>query len=167
MPSRRRLWTGRLSLTTMSRVGGLDDPVWTLPAGGDAAREGRPNRRRRVVVIALLVLISLGIAYPAIAAGLSRRDYGTFAFWKLPNRIDYCGRRYDDGGPQRGSPALFESHDTAKGAHWSFLSWTFSGRSIYADVAPLSPPRNAVCTMVLYIPLGGGDWETYVLSGGP
>jgi hypothetical protein len=24
-----------------------------------------------------------------------------------------------------------------------------------------------VCTMALYIPIGGGWWETYGLSGGP
>jgi hypothetical protein len=118
-------------------------------------------------MIALLVLIGLGVVYPAVAAGLSRRDYGTFAFWKVPNRIDYCGRRYDDQGSARGSPALFESQDHAKGAHWSLLSLTFSGRSIYADVVPVSPPRDTVCTMMLYIPLGGGSWETYALSGGP
>ena len=37
----------------------------------------------------------------------------------------------------------------------------------YADAAPLSRPRYTVCTMVLYIPLGDGRWETYSLSGGP
>ena len=114
----------------------------------------------------LLAVIALGVAYPAIAAALSRKDYGTFAFWKVPNRIDYCGRRYYDSGPQPGSPTLFESQDSAQGAHWSFLSWTFSGRSIYADVAPVSS-SNSVCTVALYIPIGDGKWETYGLSGGP
>jgi hypothetical protein len=151
----------------MRRVGGIDDTVWTAPPSADPAQEGRPTTRQRVAVIALLVVLGVGVVYPALAAGLSRKDYGTFAFWKLPNRIDYCGRRYDDGGPQVGSPALFESQDSAPGAHWSFLSWTFSGRSIDADVAPLSAPGSSVCTMTLYIPLGGGRWEIYSLSGGP
>jgi hypothetical protein len=150
----------------MGNVGGIDDPVWTLPPGDDP-REGRPNWQTRVVAVSVLVVIALGLVYPALAAGLSRKDYGTFAFWKLPNRIDYCGRTYYDSGPEKGSPALFQSEDRAKGARWSFLSWTFSGRSIYAVVTPLSPPRYAVCTMVLYIPLGGGSWESYALSGGP
>lgn len=153
------------SLIAVTKVGGIDDPVWALPPD-DAARDGRPNRKQRVVVIAFLVLLGLGVVYPIVAAGLSRKDYGTFAFWKVPNRIDYCGRRYYDEGPQQGSPALFESYDSAKGAHWTFLSWTFSGRSIYADVNPVSPPHS-VCTMFLYIPIGGGKWETYSLSGGP
>ncbi len=80
--------------------------------------------------------------------------------------LDYCGRRYYDSGPQQGSPALFKSQDSATDAHWTFLSWTFSGRSIYADVNPVHPPYS-VCTMVLYVPIGGGKWETYSLSGGP
>jgi hypothetical protein len=151
---------------TMNKVGGIDDPVWTLPPGHDP-REGRPSWRTRVVAVSALVVLALGVVYPALAAGLSRKDYGTFAFWKVPNRIDYCGRRYYDAGPGRGSPALFESQYRAKGAHWSFLSWTFSGRSIYAVVTPLSPPNNEVCTMSLYIPIGGGSWELYALSGGP
>ena len=150
----------------MSKVGGIDDPVWTLPPS-DKARTGRPTAKQRIAVIIFLVVIGLGVVYPGVAAVLSRKDYGTFAFWKVPNRINYCGRRYDDSGPQQGSPTLFESHDSEKGAHWRFLSWTFSGRSIYTDAAPLSPPRYTVCTMVLYIPLGDGRWETYSLSGGP
>ena len=153
-------------MITVSKVGGIDDPVWTLPPGDDP-REGRPNWRTRVAAVSLLGVIALGVVYPALAAVASRKDYGTFAFWKVPNRIDFCGRRYDVGGPEKGNPALFEAQDRAKGAHWTFLSWTFSGRSIYAVVAPLSPPRNTVCTMALYIPLGGGNWETYGLSGGP
>ncbi len=150
----------------MSKVGGIDDPVWALPSS-DGADEGRPSCKRRIAVIALLAVIGLGVLYPVGAAVLSRKDYGTFAFWKVPNRIDYCGRRYYDDGSQRGSPAEFESQDTEKGAHWSFLSWTFSGRSIDADIAPPTPPRYAVCTVLLYIPLGGGKWESYSLSGGP
>ena len=118
----------------MSKVGGIDDPVWTLPSS-DSDQAGRPTGRQRVAVIALLVIIGFGVVFPADAAVLSRKDYGTFAFWKVPNRIDYGGRRYCDSGSQRGSPAHSESQDTEKGAHWSLLSWTFSGRSIYAGVA--------------------------------
>ena len=150
----------------MGKVGGLDDPLWTSPSD-EGVREGRSRRRSKLVVVTLAVIFGLAVVYPAVAAVLSRKDFGTFAFWKLPNRIDYCGRRYYQGGAELGSPSLFESQDTADRAHWSLLSWTFSGRSIYADVAPLRPPSTTVCSMVLYIPLGGGSWETYVLSGGP
>ena len=104
----------------MSKVGSLDDPVWTSPTS--EVSDGRPTGRQRVVVIAFLTVIALGIVFPAAAAALSRKDYGTFAFWKLPNRIDYCGRRYYDGGSLQGSPALFRSKDSATGARWTFLS---------------------------------------------
>jgi hypothetical protein len=150
----------------VSKVGGIDDPVWTAPSGDDT-QEGHAGRGRRLLVAALLAVLALGLVYLAAAAFLSRKDYGTFAFWKVPNRIDYCGRRYYDGGAQTGSPALFASQDSAQDAHWAFLSWTFGGRSIYADVAPPSPSAGSVCAMVLYIPIGGGKWETYSLSGGP
>ena len=103
----------------MRKVGGVDDAIWTLPPE-DRGREGRPNTGQWAVVIVLAAVIALGVVYPAMAAVLSRKDYGTFGFWKVPNRIDYCGRRYYDNGPQPGSPVLFESQDSAKGARWSF-----------------------------------------------
>lgn len=150
----------------MTKVGGLDDTIWIHAVGPDLETPRR-RRRRRVVLVLWLVFLTLLVVYPTTAAVLSRRDYGTFAFWKVPNRINYCGRRYYDSGPTRGSPVVFESQDADKQAHWTFLSWTFSGRSIYADATPLHPPTQDVCTMALYIPLGGGSWETYSLSGGP
>jgi hypothetical protein len=149
----------------MSKVGGLDDPVWTLPPGQKTI-DGHPGWRSRVAAVSVLAGLALAVVYPATAALLSRRDYGTFAFWKVPNRIDYCGRRYYDSGPQPGSPVLFESQDDDRSARWTFLSRTFSGRSIYADVSPARPNRGE-CTMMLFIPIGGGNWETYALSGGP
>lgn len=102
-----------------------------------------------------------------IVAIFGAKDYGTPAFWTRPKHINYCGREYLDQGAQAGNPAAFKGQDSASGAKWTFLSWTFSGRSIYAVVAPLHPPADAVCTMELYIPTGGSQWETYVLSGGP
>jgi hypothetical protein len=165
-PPTRRGETKSPRLPAMSRVGGIDDAVWTLPLG-QSTDEGRPSRRQRRVVVALLVLLALGVVYPATAAALSQRDYGTLAFWKVPNRIDYCGRRYYDNGPtQLGRPAQFQNQDSRAGAHWSRLSGTFSGRSIYADTISPSHPVTS-CTTFLYIPLGGGRWELYSLSGGP
>jgi hypothetical protein len=150
----------------MGRVGGIDDAVWSQPPG-DVAQGRRAARRRRVIVIAFLVVVGVGVVYPIGASAFSRKDYGTFAFWRVPSRIGYCGRTYDDGGQESGSPALFASQDSEAGAHWSRLSWTFSGRLIYAATTAPNPPTISVCTMVLYILLGGGRWETYSLSGGP
>lgn len=120
-----------------------------------------------MVLAVLLVLVAVGIALPATAAVLSQKDYGTAYFWKLPSRVNYCGRRYYDGGSVKGNPAQFRSQDSETSAQWSSVSKTFSGRSIYAVSAPPRPPRYTVCTMVLYIPIGDGRWEAYPLSGGP
>jgi hypothetical protein len=97
----------------------------------------------------------------------SAKDYGTTAFWTLPRHICYCGREYFDQGAHAGNPAGFKAQDGASGAKWTFLSRTFSGRSIYAVLVPVHSPDDATCTMELYILTSAAQWETYVLSGGP
>lgn len=150
------------------KVGGIDNPAWSSPNDPRAAAgERRKGEWRSRFVFAVVGLVVIAVLYPATAAVLSRKDYGTFAFWKLPNRIDYCGRRYYDGGTLSGTPAKFQSQDDEKGARWTFLSWTFSGRSIDAVVSPASDRQQTLCTMILYIPLGERRWEDYPLSGGP
>jgi len=148
----------------MSRVGGIDDTIWIRP---HAMAEKWPPRRRlnRVMLAILLAVISVG-AVLATAAFFSAKDYGTPAFWSLPKHIGYCGGEYDAQGSRTGTPRLFTAQNGTVGAHWTFLSWTFGGDSIYAAVAPLHPPDDIVCTMDLYIPITGSKWETYVLSGG-
>lgn len=146
----------------MVKVGRIDDPVWRLRPGDDAD-ERHFSWGKRALMITIVAVVGIVLLYPLWAAVLSRKDYGTFAFWKTPNRINYCGRRYYDGRPVVGSPSYFAAQDGDRSAHWTFLSWTFSGRSIYADVSS----NSAVCTSVLYIPIGGGKWEAYGLSGGP
>lgn len=75
---------------------------------------------------------------------LSRRDFGTFAFWQLPLRINYCGRRYYPGTAQ-GSPASLMKA-VAGHPRWQTVGHTFSLRQINA---PVSPPTNyfSVCAM--------------------
>ena len=148
------------------KVGGIDDPVWSAPDATALAGEGR-SKVRSICILMIVVLLGFAIVYPAGAAVLSRRDYGTFAFWKVPNRIGYCGRTYDDGGVVSGSPQLFESEVAGQQAKWAFLSWTFSGRSIDAVTTPGGGQHEVPCANALYIPLGAGRWEEYSLSGGP
>jgi hypothetical protein len=149
----------------MSKVGGLDDTIWMAcpPPEGKLPPRSRANR---ISLVVLLAVIGIGVV-GAILALFSAKDYGTPAFWSLPKHINYCGREYLDQGAQSGNPSLFKSQDSAKDARWTFLSWTFGARSIYAVVAPLHPPADAVCTTVLYVPTGDSQWETYALSGGP
>lgn len=147
----------------MSKVGGLDDTIWIAPP--ERGREPR-SRAERISLFVLTAAITVGLVIAAFAF-LSAKDYGTPAFWSLPKHVGYCGRQYEEQGTQTGNPALFTSQDSASGARWTFISWTFSGRSVYAVVAPLHPPAEAVCTMEIYIPVGGSQWATYTLSGGP
>ena len=149
------------------KVGSIDDPVWNGPNDPSVLAQDRHNRKHSVLVLVLMVLVGITLIYPAAAAVLSRKDYGTLAFWKVPNRIDYCGRRYYDGGAVSGTPTQFQSEDGDKGAKWAFLSWTFSGRSIDAVVSTADGHRQTLCAGALYIPIGGGRWEDYSLSGGP
>jgi hypothetical protein len=149
----------------VNRVGGIDDTIWLRPQS-DLNRPPPRSRMNRITLAILLAIIVLGAGL-AMVALFSAKDYGTPAFWSLPKHIGYCGREYYDQGPRTGNPRLFTAQNGAVGAQWTFLSWTFSGDSIYAAVAALHPPDDTVCTMELYIPMTGSKWETYVLSGGP
>ena len=129
------------------------------------------HRRRRVTPRAIGVVAVAAIAVIATlccgtAAFLSRRDYGTFAFWSLPQRINYCGRRYYPEDARLGSGRQFTSQDSGGTGRWTLTSRSFTLRPIYA-VETRRTDLSRICTTVLYIPLGGQNWEPYVLSGGP
>jgi hypothetical protein len=148
-----------------AQVGAIDDQVWT---GGDGSVvRTRHQRRRRAVASLLLVLVGLGITYVPIAMALSRWQYGTFVFWKPPDRIDYCGRRYDQGSVTvPGTPASLTSSFKAPRVQWTEVARTFSLQPIYAGVLT-SHPNSAVCAMFLYVAADHGRWWTYTLGGGP
>ena len=148
-----------------AKVGAIDDKVWT---DGDGSVPKTPRqRRRRAVATVLLVLVGLGIVYVPIAMALSRWEYGTIAFWKPPDRIDYCGRRYLQGpSTAAGTPASLTAPLTAPQIKWSEVARTYSLQPIYAGVLTVHP-NSTVCAMFLYVPAGPGRWWTYTLSGGP
>jgi hypothetical protein len=148
----------------VDRVGGIDDTIWIRP---ESALEKPPRSGLHRIALGILLVVIVVGAGLAIAAFFSAKDYGSPAFWGLPKHIGYCGSEYYDQGPQTGNPRLFTAQNGAVGAKWTFLSWTFSGDSIYAAVAPPHSPEGTVCTVDLYIPMTGSKWETYVLSGGP
>jgi hypothetical protein len=148
-----------------AKVGAIDDQVWS-ERDGSVVRTPY-QRRRRAVASVLLVLVGLGIAYVPVAMVLSRWECGTIAFWKPPDRIDYCGRRYDQGSiTLPGTPASLTASFKAPRVQWSEVERTFSLQPIYASVLTRHP-NSAVCAMFLYVPAGHGQWWTYSLSGGP
>ena len=123
------------------------------------------SKWRAVLLLAFGSVIFAAAVYTVAAAGLSRRDYGTFAFWGVPNRIGYCGRRYFPNGTQLGNERQFIYQDSGGTGTWTLTSHTFLWRPIYAVLQ--SKGTRSVCTMTMYIPLGGQRWQTYSLSGGP
>ncbi len=120
---------------------------------------------RRVVTVLLVAVVVLGLAYGMAAPVLSRRDYGTFAFWGLPKRVDYCGHRYVEGGTVTGTPTQIWSSYRAPTDEWTLISRTFTGRPIYA-VEIYRVDDDAVCAVSLYVPSGQGRWQTYPLTTG-
>jgi hypothetical protein len=152
----------------MTKPGDVDDPA-RVEIQPDVHRPSIACRGwRRPLIGLLVVLASLTLVVPAGVAIASRVRFGTFAFWSVPNRVDYCGRRYYEAGTQPGSPALFRSTNSNKEAKWEQVASTFTGRPIYGVVSPItSGPREQVCTVVLFMPAGNGQWTAYPLSGGP
>lgn len=131
-----------------------------------AAPPARRRGLRRAAAVAVVVLAVTGLAYLGGAPVLSRRDYGTLAFWSMPKRVDYCGRRYYEGTPVTGSATQIWDSYRDRTDRWTLTSRTFTGRPIYAVLTDrLAVSR--VCAIALYVPLGDGRWETYPLSGGP
>ena len=120
----------------------------------------RPGTWRRLGVVALVLIASLGLSYE------SRVEYGTVAFWDLPNRINYCGRRYYPS-----SHDVKMTHESAAATasvptKWKTVGWTFFLKRIEAAVIE-NRSADSVCTMSLYIATGDGYFRAYGLSGGP
>lgn len=153
-----------------NRVGGIDDPVWQAPADASPTAGAGPGHRgvRTSVAAVLGAAALLGVLAVAGAGAslLSRKDFGTFAFWGPPHRIDYCGRRYYEGGTVQATPSELRAMDSDPSARWRQVGSTLAWRPIDA-VAPDSVPAGQVCTMFLYVPVGHDEWRAYPLSGGP
>lgn len=142
---------------------GTDDPIWH----DDAATPGRTRSRRISVLVGVILAVLVVGGYSLTAVYLSRQDYGTFAFWRVPSRIDYCGRRYFPGGIVRGPASAFTSEvDPVAEPRWETVGHTFSLRPIQAPVLGRRE-LSSVCAMAVYVPVGGGRYEFYSLSGGP
>jgi hypothetical protein len=142
---------------------GIHDPIW------HDEQERQPTRRRpRRHPFLLVAIAAFAVGcYCLVATFLSRQDYGTFAFWGVPSRIDYCGRRYLREGTERGTPSEFTGEGAPSAeSTWQTVGHTFSLRPIQAPVAG-HRGFSSVCTMTVYVPVGGGRFAMYSLSGGP
>lgn len=112
--------------------------------------------------MALVAVIVVGVGLLAVN---SRTDYGTFAFWGVPERIDYCERRYYPALQDvTGTPEQFTASLGGE-RQWRTVGHTYSRRPIYA-VVTLDPDRT-VCTMDLYVATGTNRYRHFGLSGSP
>jgi hypothetical protein len=125
----------------------------------------RRRAPRRVATVVLVAMAVLGAAYLGGAPVLSRRDYGTYAFWGVPGRVDYCGHRYVERTQITGSATQIWNSYRDQADRWTLTSRTFTGRPIFAVLTDRFAD-SSVCAVALYVPLGDGRWETYALRGG-
>lgn len=128
---------------------------------GNEHHPGVPARSRPLLLIVLLVVALTAMA--GVAFVRSRAVFGTFAFWGMPERIDYCDRRYYKAGEVEGSPREFVALVSGR-REWQRIGRTYAARPIYAVV---QADQDPVCTMELYVPRGDGKYRRYGISGGP
>jgi hypothetical protein len=112
----------------------------------------------RVAAVLVPVLLIAGAVY-------NRATFGTFAFWQVPGRIDFCGRQYLRGSTVAEIPA----------DDWSLVPAT-TVYPMWWHVYEKQPRQGGVadpdvpglpCTMGLVLRLHDGDYVQYALSGGP
>ena len=139
-------------------AGHIDDPRWN---------EVPPPPRRLNRLLAVAIALPLVLTIVAMAASVrSRVEYGTAVFWSLPNRINYCGRRYYPSPmPVSGTPASLSATITGT-FRWRTVGRTFSFRPIEGPILRSHEPGGA-CAASLYIPIGRNRYRLYDLSGSP
>lgn len=121
------------------------------------------------MVVSTLAAVLLAMAAVGVAgvATYNRSRFGRWAFWALPYRVDYCGRRYYPSNREiSGTPAGLTAQVAGRPV-WHTVERTLTGRRIEAPVQDPEHNIYAVCTMILYIRTGDRTYRPYVLSGGP
>jgi hypothetical protein len=121
-----------------------------------------------MVKCGVAILLAVVVVSGVVVAGMSAKDFGTFAFWSAPDRITYCGRDYlRDPGSVRGTPQHFVYLDRGAPTRWRQVGRTFALHPIYATVLVHAVP-GTLCAGTLYVPTdGSGAYVRYELSGGP
>lgn len=105
-----------------------------------------------------IVLLILGLLY--------RANYGSFP-WSVPDRLQWCGRRYYRDSFQKGGGAdaphtiVFRAPPVLGRQVLSGLS-AARLRSVQAHL-----DKGGACGLELYRRTSGGNFDVYDLSGGP
>ena len=122
-----------------------------------------PALARRTAARLLAVLLLAAFGSGVFACWRSRVDYGTFGFWRLPERIEFCDRRYYKHAASIEWEPTAIAASTSGRSTWATVGHTVSRKPIRA----LMLSDSSVCTMALYVETGDGRYRPYVLSGGP
>jgi hypothetical protein len=115
----------------------------------------RPTARR------LLATVVIAAALATVgAAWKSRIDYGTFRFWALPHRIEFCGRQY-----HRGSSSIEWKPRVVAGSALESSTWHVVGHTLTRKrILVLEPPARpaSTCAEVLYVETGDSWFRPYM-----
>jgi hypothetical protein len=124
--------------------------------------------------VATGVVVASAVAC-ASAAFAYRTAYGTFAWWRQPARISWCGRVYlPSSGPNLIRSAVEQQRASLPGdAPYPVVTVTrlppLVGRPVLASVTPEASRHrlHLPCAMTVYLETGPDAYRPYVLSGGP
>ncbi|NLT56429.1 MAG: hypothetical protein GXX79_18090 [Actinomycetales bacterium] len=126
---------------------------------------------RRLVIGALAVSL-----ITPLAVGLFHRQaYGTWAWWRAPRNISWCGRTYHRGIGPTVTRAMIESQSVSLPGDAPYPLATVTrippavGRPVLAQPIPAARRRDLglPCAMVVYLETGDDRYTGYELVGGP
>jgi hypothetical protein len=116
-------------------------------------------------------VVALALAC-ATAAFAYRAAYGTFAWWRPPARISWCGRTYlPTNLPTLSRSGVEQRRESLIGdAPYPVITVTrlppVVGRPVLASVNP-GATGDEPCAMAVYLEIGRDAYRQYEISGGP
>jgi len=90
----------------------------------------------------------------------SRTDYGTFRFWALPHRIEFCGRQYHRAVSTIEWKPRVVAGSTLDHSTWHVVGHTLTRKRIL--VVEPSAGSSSACAMVLYVETGDSRFRPYM-----
>jgi hypothetical protein len=117
--------------------------------------------------------VALAVACASVAFAY-RAAYGTFAWWRQPARIYWCGRVYlPSNGPTLTRSAVEQQRASLPGeGPYPMVAVTrlppLVGRPVLATVTPKDSRHrlHVPCAVALYLETAPDAYRPYVLSGG-
>ena len=101
----------------------------------------RTARRVLATLVAAAAVVTLGASWK------SRIDYGTFPFWALPHRIEFCGCQYHQAVSTIEWKPRVVAGSTSGHSTWHVVGHTLTPKRIL--VMEPSDRRSSACAMVL------------------